>query len=31
MQQQAEAVFEKFLDLVGRPQRRFALPSREWV
>ena len=31
MQQQANAVFENFLDLVGRPQRRFTLPSREWA
>jgi GMP synthase (glutamine-hydrolysing) len=31
MQQQADAVFGNFLDLVGRPQRRFTLPSREWA
>lgn len=31
MQHQAEAMFENFLDLIGRPQRRFTLPSREWV
>lgn len=31
MQQQADAVFNGFLDLVGRPQRRHTLPSREWV
>jgi GMP synthase (glutamine-hydrolysing) len=31
MQQQAEAVFGNFLDLVGRPQRRHTLPSREWT
>lgn len=31
MQSQAEAMFENFLDLIGRPQRRFTLPSREWV
>lgn len=31
MQQQADAVFGNFLDLVGRPQRRHTLPSREWV
>lgn len=31
MQLQAEAVFNNFLDLVGRPQRRHTLPSREWV
>lgn len=31
MQQQADAVFNNFLDLVGRPQRRHTLPSREWV
>jgi GMP synthase (glutamine-hydrolysing) len=28
MQRQAEAVFERFLDRVGRPQRRLVLPSR---
>lgn len=31
MQQHADAVFNNFLDLVGRPQRRHTLPSREWV
>jgi GMP synthase (glutamine-hydrolysing) len=31
MQQQADAVFHNFLDLVGQPQRRYTLPSREWV
>ncbi|MBV2209603.1 MAG: gamma-glutamyl-gamma-aminobutyrate hydrolase family protein [Thermomonas sp.] len=31
MQAQADGVFNNFLDLVGRPQRRFTLPSREWV
>jgi GMP synthase (glutamine-hydrolysing) len=31
MQRQAEAVFNNFLDLVGRPQRRYTLPSREWA
>lgn len=31
MQQRADAVFNNFLDLVGRPQRRYTLPSREWV
>jgi GMP synthase (glutamine-hydrolysing) len=31
MQQSAEQVFNGFLDLVGRPQRRVVLPSREWV
>ena len=31
MQAQAGDVFNKFLDLVGRPQRRHTLPSREWV
>ena len=30
MQAQAEAVFNNFLDLVGRPDRRFVLPSREF-
>lgn len=30
MQQRAEAVFNAFLDLVGRPQRRYTLPSREF-
>jgi len=28
MQTQAEAVFERFLDRVGRPQKRLVLPSR---
>ena len=31
MQRQADAVFNNFLDLVGRPQRRRTLPSRAWV
>jgi len=31
MQTRADAVFNRFLDLVGRPQRRITLPSREWV
>ena len=31
MQVQANAVFNNFLDLVGRPQRRYILPSREWA
>jgi GMP synthase (glutamine-hydrolysing) len=31
MQRLAEPVFEGFLDLVGRPQRRVALPSREFA
>lgn len=31
MQDQADAVFNNFLDLIGRPQRRHTLPSREWV
>ncbi len=31
MQAQANAVFNNFLDLVGRPQRRYTLPSREWA
>ena len=31
MQAQAEAVFNRFLDLVGQPQRHRTLPSREWV
>lgn len=31
MHAQADAVFNNFLDLVGRPQRRHTLPSREWV
>ena len=31
MRTQAEAVFNAFLDLVGRPGRRYTLPSREWV
>ena len=31
MQERADAVFNGFLDLVGRPQRRYTLPSREWL
>ncbi len=31
MQVQADSVFNRFLDLVGMPQRRWTLPSREWV
>lgn len=31
MQRQAEPMFENFLDLIGRPQRRIVMPSREWV
>ena len=31
MQRRAEPMFENFLDLIGRPQRRITLPSREWV
>ncbi|MBT2748875.1 MULTISPECIES: gamma-glutamyl-gamma-aminobutyrate hydrolase family protein [unclassified Lysobacter] len=31
MQTRADAVFNNFLDLIGRPQRKFTLPSREWV
>lgn len=31
MQSRADEVFNRFLDLVGRPQRRYTLPSREWV
>lgn len=31
MQGHAEAVFNNFLDLVGRPERRHTLPSREWA
>jgi GMP synthase (glutamine-hydrolysing) len=31
MQQHAQGVFEAFLDLVGRPQKRIVLPSREWA
>lgn len=31
MQAQADEVFNRFLDLVGRPQRRYTLPSREWA
>ncbi|MEI2455748.1 gamma-glutamyl-gamma-aminobutyrate hydrolase family protein [Lysobacter firmicutimachus] len=31
MQTRADAVFNNFLDLIGRPQRRYTLPSREWV
>jgi GMP synthase (glutamine-hydrolysing) len=31
MQTRADAAFNAFLDLVGRPQRRVTLASREWV
>jgi GMP synthase (glutamine-hydrolysing) len=31
MQTQAEPMFENFLDLIGRPQRRIVFPSREWT
>jgi len=31
MQRHADAVFNNFLDLVGRPQRCHTLPSREWA
>jgi GMP synthase (glutamine-hydrolysing) len=31
MKTQSEQVFNRFLDLIGRPQRRYTLPSREWV
>lgn len=31
MRLQAKAVFNNFLDLIGRPQRRYTLPSREWI
>ncbi|QDH70245.1 glutamine amidotransferase-related protein [Marilutibacter alkalisoli] len=31
MKARSEEVFNRFLDLVGRPQRKVALPSREWV
>ena len=31
MQATADTVFSRFLDLVGRPQRRYTLPSREWA
>lgn len=31
MQARGERVFEEFLDLVGRPQRRYTLPSREFA
>jgi GMP synthase (glutamine-hydrolysing) len=31
MQARADAVFNNVLDLVGRPQRRHVLPSREWA
>lgn len=31
MQARADTVFNGFLDLIGRPQRRITLPSREWV
>ncbi len=30
MQRQAQAVFNGFLDRIGRPQRRYTLPSREF-
>lgn len=30
MQAQANQVFSRFLDLVGRPERRLVLPSRDW-
>jgi GMP synthase (glutamine-hydrolysing) len=30
LQQRADAVFNGFLDLIGRPQRRYTLPSREF-
>ncbi|QSX77060.1 type 1 glutamine amidotransferase [Agrilutibacter solisilvae] len=31
MQAGADTVFNRFLDQVGRPQRRYTLPSREWA
>ena len=31
MQANADAVFHGFLDLIGRPQRRYTLPSREFA
>jgi len=31
MQAQAHTVFNGFLDLIGHPQRRYVLPSREWT
>ena len=31
MQTRADAVFNNFLDLVGRPQKRYTLPSREFA
>jgi GMP synthase (glutamine-hydrolysing) len=31
MQARADVVFNRFLDLVGRPQRRIVLPSREFI
>lgn len=31
MQANAHDVFNRFLDHVGRPQRRYTLPSREWL
>ncbi|UNK51261.1 hypothetical protein MNR01_00590 [Lysobacter sp. S4-A87] len=31
MQSQADTVFNRFLDLIGTPQRRHTLPSREWT
>lgn len=30
MNQRADAVFNRFLDLVGQPERRYTLPSREF-
>jgi GMP synthase (glutamine-hydrolysing) len=30
MQRHADAVFNRFLDRIGRPQRRYTLPSREF-
>lgn len=31
MQTQADRVFNNFLDLIGRPQKRYTLPSREFA
>lgn len=31
MQSHANSVFSRFLDLIGRPERRVVLPSREWT
>lgn len=31
MQAQANQVFSRFLDLIGRPARRLVLPSRDWA